>query len=85
MARFGITGNDLGPATEEEVLILRAPKRHSNSIAKYQEYEDDEATLALRQQMTNINAWLDTADITCSHPKVDPAQRRLPRIFKPTK
>ena len=79
--RFGITRDDLGPATEEEVLILRVPKRHSNSIAKYQEYEEEEATIALRQQMTDINAWLDTADITCSHPQVDPAQRRLRRIF----
>jgi hypothetical protein len=81
MERFGITQDDLGPASEEELLVLRAPKRHSNTIAEYQEYEDDEATLALRQQMTNINAWLDTADITCSLPQVDPAQRRLRRIF----
>ena len=71
----------MGHAPEEEVLILRAPKRHSNSNAEYQEYEDDEATLALRQQMTSINDWLDTADITCSHPQVDPAHRRLRRIF----
>ena len=81
MERFGITRDDLGPAPEEEVLVLRSPKRHSNTIPEYQEYEDDEATLALRQQMTNINAWLDTADITCSLPQVDPAQRRLRRIF----
>ena len=79
--RFSITRDDLGHAPEEEVLILRAPKRHSNSNAEYQEYEDDEATLALRQQMTSINDWLDTADITCSHPQVDPAHRRLRRIF----
>ena len=79
--RFDITRDDMGQALEEEVLILRAPKRHSNSIAEYQEYEDDEATLALRQQMTSINDWLDTADITCSHPQVDPAHRRLRRIF----
>ena len=79
--RFEITRADMGQAPEEEVLVLRAPKRHSNSIAEYQEYEDDEATLALRQQMTDINAWLDTADITCSHPQVDPAHRRLRRIF----
>ena len=79
--RFGITRDDLGPASEEEVLVLRSPKRHSNSIAEYQEYEEDEATLALRQQMTDINAWLSTADISCSHPQVDPAQRRLRRIF----
>jgi len=77
--RFSITRDDLGHAPEEEVLILRAPKRHSNSNAEYQEYEDDEATLALRQQMTSINDWLDTADITCSHPQVDPAHRRLRR------
>ena len=79
--RFSITRDDLGHAPEEEVLVLRAPKRHSNSIAKYQEYEDDETTLALRHQMTGINAWLSTADITCSNPQVDPTYRRLRRIF----
>ena len=79
--RFDITRDDMGQAPEEEVLILRAPKRHSNSNAEYQEYEDDKTTLSLRQQMTDINAWLDTADITCSHPQVDPTHRRLRRIF----
>jgi hypothetical protein len=79
--RFEITRADMGHAPEEEVLVLRSRKHHSNSIADYQEYEDDKATLALRQQMTDINAWLDTADITCSHPQVDPAHRRLRRIF----
>ena len=79
--RFSITRDDLGHAPEEEVLILRAPKRHSNSNAEYQEYEDDKTTLSLRQQMTDINAWLDTAEITCNLTEVDPAQRRLRRIF----
>jgi hypothetical protein len=79
--RFGITRDDLGPALEEEVLVLRAPKRHANSSAEYQEYEDDEATIALRQQMTDLNAWLCKADISCSHPQKEPSQRRLRRIF----
>ena len=79
--RFGITRADMGPASEEEVLVLRAPKRHSDSIAEFQEYEEDDATLTLRQQMTDINAWLDTADITCNLPQVEPSQRRLRRIF----
>ena len=79
--RFGITRADVGHAPEEEVLVLRAPKRHSNSIAAYQEYEDDEGTLALRHQMTDINTWLEGADISCGHPDVNPAQRRLRRIF----
>ena len=79
--RFSITRDDLGHAAEEEVLILRAPKRHSNSSAEYQEYEDDVTTLALRQQMTDINAWLSTADISCTRPQEDPAQRHLRRIF----
>ena len=79
--RFDITRDDMGQAPEEEVLVLRAPKRHSNSNAEYQEYEDDKTTLTLRQQMTDINDWLSTADITCSHPQVDPAHRRLRRIF----
>ena len=79
--RFDTTRDDMGQAPEEEVLVLRAPKRHSNSIAEYQEYEDDKTTLSLRQQMTDINAWLDTADITCNLPQVEPSQRRLRRIF----
>ena len=79
--RFEITRADMGQAPEEEVLVLRAPKRLSNNTAKYQDYQDDEATLALRQQMADINAWLNTADITCSHPQVEPSQRRLRRIF----
>ena len=79
--RFDITRDDMGQAPEEEVLILRAPKRHSNSNAEYQEYEDDKTTLTLRQQMTDINDWLSTADITCNLPQVDPAHRRLRRIF----
>ena len=78
---FGIVRDDIGPAPEEEAIILRAPKHHSNTMAEYQEYEEDEATLALRQQMTDINAWLDTADIICSHPQMDPKHRRLRRIF----
>ena len=79
--RFGIKRADVGHAPEEEVLVLRTPKRHANSIAAYQEYEEDEATLALRQQMTDINSWLQGADITCSHPQKEPSQRRLCRIF----
>ena len=79
--RFDITRDDMGQAPEEEVLILRAPKRHSNSNAEYQEYEDDETTIALRQQMTDLNVWLSTADTTCNLPQVDPARRRLRRIF----
>jgi hypothetical protein len=79
--RFAITRADMSHATEEEVLVLRAPKRLSNSIAECQDYEDNEDTLGLRQQMADINAWLDTADITCSLPQVEPSQRRLRRIF----
>jgi hypothetical protein len=78
---FGIVRDDIGPAPEEEAIILRAPKHHSNNMAEYQEYEDDEATLALRQQMTEINDWLSTADTTCNLPQVDPTHRRLRRIF----
>jgi len=79
--RFSMTRGDIGPAPEEEVILLRAPKRHSNSIAEYEEYEDDHTTLALRDQMIAINAWLEEADISCSHPDVNLAHRRLRRIF----
>jgi hypothetical protein len=80
--RFEITRDDLGHATEEEVLVLRAPKRHfNNSIAEYQEYKDDEVTRSLRRPVTQINSWLCAADISCELPSVDPSQRRLRRIF----
>ncbi|WP_334065733.1 hypothetical protein [Nereida ignava] len=79
--RFSITRGDIGPAPEEEVIILRAPKHHSNSMAEYEEYEDDQTTLALRDQMIAINAWLEGADISCSHQDVNPTHRRLRRIF----
>ena len=79
--RFSIRRGDIGPAPEEEVIILRAPKNHSNSMAEYEEYEDDQTTLALRDQMIAINAWLEGADISCSHPDVNPTHRRLRRIF----
>ena len=79
--RYAITRDDLSQAAEEEVVILRSPKRHANSIAEYEDYEDDQTTQALRDQMRDINAWLHAADITCSHPQVNPAQRRLRRIF----
>jgi len=72
---FGIVRDDIGPAPEEEAIILRAPKHHSNNMAEYQEYEEDEATLALRQQMTEINDWLSTADTTCNLPQVDPTHQ----------
>jgi len=81
MERFTITRADMGHATEEEVIILRSPKRHSGSIAKYQEYEDDPTTLVLREQMTNINTWITKADITCNHPQKNSQDRRLRRIF----
>lgn len=79
--RFEIKRDDLGHASEEEVLVLRAPKRHAASIAVYEEYEDDQTTLGLRRQMTGINAWLGAADISCSYPEANTAQRRLRRIF----
>ena len=79
--RFEITRDDLGHASEEEVLVLRAPKRHAASIAEHEEYEDDQTTLGLRRQMTGINAWLGAADISCSFPEANTAQRRLRRIF----
>jgi hypothetical protein len=79
--RYAITRDDLSQAAEEEVVILRSPKRHANSIAEYEDYEDDQTTLALRDQMRDINAWLHAADITCSHLQVNSAQRRLRRIF----
>ena len=52
--RFSMTRGDIGPAPEEEVILLRAPKRHANSIAEYEEYKDDHTTLALRDQMLSL-------------------------------
>ena len=79
--RFAINRADLRYAADEEVLILRAPKRHAGSAAQNQEYEDDEMTITLRSQIANINAWLGDADITCGQTQRNSRDRRLRRIF----
>jgi hypothetical protein len=79
--RFAITKADLGHATDEEVVILREPKRHSGSLAPYLEYKDNQTTTVMREQMACINAWLAQADITCDLPLSNDQDRRLRRIF----
>ena len=72
---------DVREADDEEVIILRAPKRGNQVNSRDVEYDDTPETDSLRRQVKDINAWLAQADITCDAARVNPYQRRLRRIF----
>ena len=79
--RFGIALSDIGHDPEEEVIVLRKPKRTDKAPPETQEYSDTQETVSVRQSMREINAWLAEADIGCDLDGVPVQDRRLRRIF----
>ena len=79
--RVGLTFSDLGRSHDEEVIVLRAPKRRDDTPGKLIEYNDTEETGVLRRQMRSINDWLERAEIECADPALNLHDRRLKRIF----
>jgi hypothetical protein len=79
--RFGITLSDIGYDPDEEVIVLRKPKRTDKAPPEAQEYSDTQETLSLRQSVREINAWLAEADIGCDLDGIPVQDRRLRRIF----
>ena len=78
---FGIDLSDIGHDPEEEVIVLRKPKRKDKVPPETQEYSDTQETVSVRQSMREINAWLAEADIGCDLDGVPVQDRRLRRIF----
>ena len=79
IATFGIGFADIGRSTAEETIVLRGEKLHRDQPGALIEYADTEETSRLRQQLADINHWLETANIDCDQSA--PHDRRLRRIF----
>jgi hypothetical protein len=83
----GLGLSDLGRSTSEETIILKASKEDFWDEGEWIEYEDTEATIALRSRLDRINAWLDQADLDLlddhqgTSNALDPGDRRLRRFF----
>ena len=78
---FALGFDDIKPDTEEEVIILRAPKLFSEKTGQLVEYKDTDETVTLRHQLKDFNSWLGKANISCDLTDVNVQDRRLHRIF----
>ena len=54
---------DIGRRPFREVIVLKAPKQDHWDESQYLDYEDTPSIVAMRQQMIEINEWLEQADI----------------------
>jgi len=79
---FGIEFTDIGRSQEEETILLRGEKLRSDQPGPLVEYADTEETVRLRQQLADINDWLEQADIECDQTATH--DRHLRRIFNNT-
>ncbi|MBE7635247.1 hypothetical protein GUA87_00190 [Sneathiella sp. P13V-1] len=77
---FGLTLSDFGEADNKETIVLRDEKENPTSLAKLTEYEDTPTTIRMRQEMTLINDFIGSLDVTCPH-QHDPNATDLVRIF----
>lgn len=74
-----ITPSDFTTDNGEETIILKGPKPGYGRKGKVMEYTDTASTKLFRDQMSDINDWLRSADVEClDH---DDSQRRSRRIF----
>lgn len=84
VAEAGLEIDDFGRDVEEEVIILKAPKRYREDPGDRQEYDDTPETVRWREELRRINGWLEAADIghdELGDAQIDPMRRRLYRVF----
>ena len=81
----GIGFDDLAVSEDEEVIILKRKKTGYDDDGERIEYDDTPVTVKLRNQVRQVNAWLEAADIrfeASAHDRpVDVRARRLFRYF----
>ncbi|MEY8096326.1 hypothetical protein AB9F29_02765 [Falsihalocynthiibacter sp. S25ZX9] len=78
---FKVTLAGIGRSPDEEVILSRNRKTREDKSGKLVEYQDTEETSVLRQEVQAINAWLETAPLSCTDPQINTTERRLRRIF----
>lgn len=84
----GLTFEDFGRSDHEETIILKRTKDGYWDDGAYQEYADTPANQRFRQEVCEINAWLEQAVISfdplalvANERVVDDTDRRLRRVF----
>ncbi len=77
--------DDLGQSEFEEIIILKAEKKHPKDNGQLMEYEDTPDTIRFRDELRAINMWLAEAGIEldrdAAEALIDTKDRRLRRIF----
>ena len=80
-----ITFADFEIGDDEEIIILKGQKRERKDVAKREPYDDNATTRRYREELREINARLQSADITFDpgvyEHAVDVRARRLYRHF----
>jgi hypothetical protein len=79
--RFDISYDDIRQDETEEVIIVRAVKEKNKTKGGLVEYEDTFETNNLRDEIREINSWLQSATITADHDSINSFETRLRRIF----
>jgi len=82
---YDLDFSDLGQSDQEEVIILKAPKKTPKDKGEWLHYEDTPEITRYSEDLKEINSWLHGADIdlimSIDEPNVDSTARRLHRVF----
>ncbi|MEY8144707.1 hypothetical protein, partial [Falsihalocynthiibacter sp. CO-5D18] len=78
---FKVEFSGIGRAPDEEVILLRDTKQRDDRSGALVEYDDTKETHLIRREMQDINAWIETAPLSCTDPEINTTDRRLRRIF----
>jgi hypothetical protein len=82
-----LTSGEIGKGSGEEVIILKAPKSGFWDQGSWMPYVDTDVTDRYRKEVTDINAWLASADIefwedaSIKDRPIDTDDRQLQRFF----
>ena len=79
--RFGISHNDIKHDETEEVIIIRAVKEKTETTGRLVEYVETNKTNNLRDEIREINSWLQSATVTSDHDSINSFDTHLRRIF----
>lgn len=66
---FGVDFADIGRSADEEVILLRGKKQRSDIPGPLIDCKDTDETNTLRDQVREINQWLEEAEIDYSMPE----------------
>ncbi len=81
----GICLMDIGRRQLRELIVLKSPKHDYWDESEYEDYDDTDLIIRMRNQMIEINEWLKSADIAIAEPvlaaRTQISDRSLRRVF----